>query len=55
MSKYQFRSKFVEVSRGKNRHEIRPEVEVEIRGRSRQTNRRSRMLKHYFVQYDNFL
>jgi hypothetical protein len=30
------------------------EVEVEIR-RSRQTNRRSRMLKHFFVQYDNFL
>jgi hypothetical protein len=29
------------------------EVEVEIR-RSRQTNRRSRMLKHFFVQYDNF-
>jgi hypothetical protein len=27
---------------------------VEVYGRSRQTNRRSRMLKHFFVQYDNF-
>jgi hypothetical protein len=27
---------------------------VEVYGRSRQTNRRIRMLKHFFVQYDNF-
>ena len=63
MSKYQFQSKFVEVEEKIVKVEYKfvevelkfVEVEVEIRGRSRQTNRRSRMLKHYFVQYDNFL
>jgi hypothetical protein len=69
MSTYQFQSKFVEVEKkifkveykfvevelkfGEVELKFVVEVEVEIR-RSRQTNRRSRMLKHFFVQYDNF-
>jgi hypothetical protein len=53
MSKYQFQSKFVEVVKKIVKVEYKfvevelklVEVEIAIRGRSRQTNRRSRMLK----------
>jgi hypothetical protein len=63
MSKYQFQSKFVEVEKKIVKVEYKfvevelkfVEVELKFVEVDKQTNRRSRMLKHFFVQYDNFL
>ena len=69
MSKYQFQSKFVEVEKKIVKVEYKfvevelkfvevglkfVEVELKFVEVDKQTNRRSRMLKHFFVQYDNF-